>query len=164
VECQPSSQEANAFIKGECVPSSRATAPAAAGGGGEGLRYAPRMDPNRLGVLPPGALAIAAATNASSSAPLHLGSAVLCSYYPTQVKFSELTLDTFRMMRACEWDDAASSSYASAGNGTGGGVEGGLSGAAAAGKGGLSASSPSWQMSPHPKTSVGLYKLNAVDP
>ena len=31
---------------------------------------------------------------------------MLCSHYAGRVRFSELTLDAFRMMRACEWDES----------------------------------------------------------
>ncbi|XP_073391131.1 uncharacterized protein [Physcomitrium patens] len=36
--------------------------------------------------------------------PLHLEDAILASYYHNEIKFSELTLDTFRMLQAIEWE------------------------------------------------------------
>ena len=83
-----------------------------------------RMDPARLGVSAPepdapsegrarrssGAAPSASGTvnvGAAPAAPLHLGGVVLCSHYTGQVRFNELTLDAFRMMRACEWDESA---------------------------------------------------------
>ncbi|XP_022897899.1 protein SCAI-like [Olea europaea var. sylvestris] len=35
---------------------------------------------------------------------LKLRDALLCSYHPNEVKFSELTLDTFRMLQCLEWE------------------------------------------------------------
>jgi hypothetical protein len=157
------SQEAKAFIAADrCMSASHSLrAPQTAPLVGEDVRCALRMDCDRLGVLSPGALSVAAAaatnranaahaanpssaerdaapppyvtrrtlgdggaggSRASTSAntPLHLGSAVLCSYHSAQVKFGELTVDMFRMLRACEWDDA-SPAPASAVVGGGGG-------------------------------------------
>jgi len=36
--------------------------------------------------------------------PLHLEDSILASYYHNEVKFSELTLDTFRILQALEWE------------------------------------------------------------
>ncbi|VFR02427.1 unnamed protein product [Cuscuta campestris] len=39
---------------------------------------------------------------------LRLRDALLCSYHPLEVKFSELTLDTFRMLQCLEWEPSGS--------------------------------------------------------
>nr|GMD71745.1 protein SCAI isoform X1 [Ipomoea batatas] len=39
---------------------------------------------------------------------LRLRDAILCSYHPNEVKFSELTLDTFRMLQCLEWEPSGS--------------------------------------------------------
>ncbi|KAL6557403.1 hypothetical protein OROMI_017753 [Orobanche minor] len=39
---------------------------------------------------------------------LRLRDALLCSYHPNEVKFSELTLDTFRMLQSLEWEPTGS--------------------------------------------------------
>ncbi|CAH9085455.1 unnamed protein product [Cuscuta epithymum] len=39
---------------------------------------------------------------------LRLRDALLCSYHPIEVKFSELTLDTFRMLQCLEWEPSGS--------------------------------------------------------
>ncbi|KAI3693864.1 hypothetical protein L1987_76819 [Smallanthus sonchifolius] len=39
---------------------------------------------------------------------LKLGDAILCSYHPNEVKFSELTLDNFRMLHSLEWEPSGS--------------------------------------------------------
>ncbi|CAA0820702.1 Protein of unknown function (DUF3550/UPF0682 [Striga hermonthica] len=39
---------------------------------------------------------------------LRLRDALLCSYHPNEVKFSELTLDTFRMLQSLEWEPSGS--------------------------------------------------------
>ncbi|CAN6486658.1 unnamed protein product [Victoria cruziana] len=39
---------------------------------------------------------------------LHLRSAILCSYQHNEVKFTELTLDTFRMLQCLEWEPSGS--------------------------------------------------------
>ncbi|KAF5801122.1 putative protein SCAI [Helianthus annuus] len=39
---------------------------------------------------------------------LKLGDAILCSYHPNEVKFSELTLDSFRMLQCLEWEPSGS--------------------------------------------------------
>ncbi|KAM0015775.1 putative protein SCAI [Helianthus debilis subsp. tardiflorus] len=39
---------------------------------------------------------------------LKLGDAILCSYHPNEVKFSELTLDNFRMLQCLEWEPSGS--------------------------------------------------------
>ncbi|KAH6754767.1 signal transducer, partial [Perilla frutescens var. hirtella] len=39
---------------------------------------------------------------------LRLRDALLCSYHPNEVKFSELTLDTFRMLQSLEWESSGS--------------------------------------------------------
>lgn len=53
---------------------------------------------------------------------LRLRDAVLCSYHPNEVKFSELTLDTYRMLQNLEWEPSGAF-YQSGGvtnqNGTG---------------------------------------------
>lgn len=40
--------------------------------------------------------------------PLRLEDAILASYYHNEVKFSELSLDTFRMLQALEWEPSGS--------------------------------------------------------
>lgn len=40
--------------------------------------------------------------------PLRLEDAILSSYYHSEVKFSELSLDTFRMLQALEWEPSGS--------------------------------------------------------
>ncbi|KAL8542520.1 hypothetical protein ACS0TY_003400 [Phlomoides rotata] len=39
---------------------------------------------------------------------LRLRDALLCSYHPHEVKYSELTLDTFRMLQSLEWEPSGS--------------------------------------------------------
>ncbi|KAH9621807.1 hypothetical protein KSS87_021133 [Heliosperma pusillum] len=39
---------------------------------------------------------------------LRLRDAILCSYHPNEVKFSELTLDTYRMLQSLEWEPSGS--------------------------------------------------------
>ncbi|KAG8363520.1 hypothetical protein BUALT_Bualt19G0031000 [Buddleja alternifolia] len=39
---------------------------------------------------------------------LRLRDALLCSYHPNEVKFSELTLDNFRMLQSLEWEPSGS--------------------------------------------------------
>ncbi|KAL7593441.1 hypothetical protein Lser_V15G31854 [Lactuca serriola] len=39
---------------------------------------------------------------------LKLRDAILCSYHPNEVKFSELTLDNFRMLQCLEWEPSGS--------------------------------------------------------
>ncbi|KAM0863403.1 hypothetical protein ACQ4PT_044609 [Festuca glaucescens] len=39
---------------------------------------------------------------------LLLGDAILCSYYHNEVKFTDLTLDTFRMLQCLEWEPCGS--------------------------------------------------------
>ncbi|XP_031502756.1 uncharacterized protein LOC116265904 isoform X2 [Nymphaea colorata] len=39
---------------------------------------------------------------------LHLRSAILCSYQHNEVKFTEITLDTFRMLQCLEWEPSGS--------------------------------------------------------
>ncbi|KAI3693868.1 hypothetical protein L1987_76823 [Smallanthus sonchifolius] len=39
---------------------------------------------------------------------LKLGDAILCSHHPNEVKFSELTLDNFRMLHSLEWEPSGS--------------------------------------------------------
>ncbi|TMW87526.1 hypothetical protein EJD97_019827 [Solanum chilense] len=39
---------------------------------------------------------------------LRLRDALLCSYHPNEVKYSELTLDTFRMLQCLEWEPSGS--------------------------------------------------------
>ncbi|KAL3832992.1 hypothetical protein ACJIZ3_007728 [Penstemon smallii] len=55
---------------------------------------------------------------------LRLRDALLCSYQPNEVKFSELTLDTFRMLQSLEWEPSGSFYQASIAqsSGTGSGV------------------------------------------
>lgn len=78
------------------------------------LRYSLVLDPHP-DTLP----------HVSSHSPkrnLRLRDAVLCSYHPNEVKFSELTLDTYRMLQNLEWEPSGAF-YQSGGvtnqNGTG---------------------------------------------
>ncbi|KAL9234320.1 hypothetical protein vseg_009203 [Gypsophila vaccaria] len=48
---------------------------------------------------------------------LRLRDAILCSYHPNEVKFSELTLDTYRMLQSLEWEP--SGTFYQSGSGTG---------------------------------------------
>ncbi|KAK4416132.1 protein SCAI [Sesamum alatum] len=54
---------------------------------------------------------------------LRLRDALLCSYHPNEVKFSELSLDNFRMLQSLEWEPSGSfyqaSMASSSGTGTG---------------------------------------------
>ncbi|CDP09323.1 unnamed protein product [Coffea canephora] len=45
---------------------------------------------------------------AEAKRKLKLKDALLCSYHPNEVKFSELTLDTFRMLQCLEWEPSGS--------------------------------------------------------
>ncbi|KAI3697288.1 hypothetical protein L6452_30196 [Arctium lappa] len=63
---------------------------------------------------------------------LRLRDGILCSYHPNEVKFSELTLDNFRMLQCLEWEPSGSfyqsSGITSTGAGTNTGQNGGLPG------------------------------------
>ncbi|PWA67613.1 hypothetical protein CTI12_AA316830 [Artemisia annua] len=63
---------------------------------------------------------------------LRLKDAILCSYHPNEVKFSELTIDNFRMLQCLEWEPSGSfyqsSRVPSTGAGTNVGQHGGLLG------------------------------------
>ncbi|KAK9742697.1 hypothetical protein RND81_03G191800 [Saponaria officinalis] len=48
---------------------------------------------------------------------LRLRDAILCSYHPNEVKFSELTLDTYRMLQSLEWEP--SGTFYQSGSGAG---------------------------------------------
>lgn len=58
--------------------------------------------------------------------PLHLEDSILASYYHNEVKFSELTLDTFRMLQALEWEPSGSLFKARTDSSAGTGVSGGI--------------------------------------
>uniref|UniRef100_A0A161ZNL1 Protein SCAI n=1 Tax=Daucus carota subsp. sativus TaxID=79200 RepID=A0A161ZNL1_DAUCS len=45
---------------------------------------------------------------ADAKRKLKLREAILCSYHPNEIKFSELTLDTFRMLQCLEWEPSGS--------------------------------------------------------
>uniref|UniRef100_A0A7C9ASF5 Protein SCAI n=1 Tax=Opuntia streptacantha TaxID=393608 RepID=A0A7C9ASF5_OPUST len=60
------------------------------------LRYSLVLDPH------PDTLPHASSHNPKRN--LRLRDAVLCSYHPNEVKFSELTLDTYRMLQNLEWE------------------------------------------------------------
>ncbi|CAK9867060.1 unnamed protein product, partial [Sphagnum jensenii] len=64
------------------------------------LRYSVLLDPQHS-VLP-------AVEKLEGKKPLQLEDAILASYYHNEVKFSELTLDTFRMLQALEWEPSGS--------------------------------------------------------
>ncbi|PWA48201.1 protein SCAI [Artemisia annua] len=59
---------------------------------------------------------------------LKLGDAILCSYHPNEVKFSELTLDNFRMLQSLEWEPSGSFYKSSGTMSTGTGQNGGFLG------------------------------------
>ncbi|GJR39511.1 protein SCAI [Tanacetum coccineum] len=64
---------------------------------------------------------------------LRLKDAILCSYHPNEVKFSELTIDSFRMLQCLEWEPSGSFYQSSGVPSTGGagtnvGQSGGLIG------------------------------------
>uniref|UniRef100_A0A2P2L0T8 Protein SCAI n=1 Tax=Rhizophora mucronata TaxID=61149 RepID=A0A2P2L0T8_RHIMU len=61
------------------------------------LRYSIVLDPN------PDSL-----PRAVTKRNLRLRDAILCSYHHNEVKFSELTLDTFRMLQCLEWEPSGS--------------------------------------------------------
>ncbi|GAA0170733.1 hypothetical protein LIER_24931 [Lithospermum erythrorhizon] len=54
--------------------------------------------------LPPDSLPTVFATKRK----LKLTDALLCSYHPNEIKFSELTLDNFRMLQCLEWEPSGS--------------------------------------------------------
>ncbi|XP_024388949.1 uncharacterized protein [Physcomitrium patens] len=58
--------------------------------------------------------------------PLHLKDSILASYYHHEVKFSELTLDTFRMLQALEWEPSGSLFKARTDSSMGIGASGGI--------------------------------------
>ncbi|XP_075519282.1 LOW QUALITY PROTEIN: uncharacterized protein LOC142553144 [Primulina tabacum] len=60
---------------------------------------------------------------------LKLRDALLCSYHPNEVKFSELTLDTFRMLQCLEWEPGGSFYQPSIATSTGSGSGTGQNGA-----------------------------------
>ncbi|KAK3009019.1 hypothetical protein RJ639_013849, partial [Escallonia herrerae] len=76
------------------------------------LRYSPVLD------LHPDSIPHVA----NAKRKLKLRDAILCSYHPNEVKFSELTLDTFRMLQCLEWESSGSfyqsSGFPSSGTGT----------------------------------------------
>ncbi|XP_024984591.1 protein SCAI-like isoform X1 [Cynara cardunculus var. scolymus] len=86
------------------------------------LRYSIMMD------LDPDCLPCVACTKRK----LRLRDGILCSYHPNEVKFSELTLDNFRMLQCLEWEPSGSfyqsSGITSTGVGTNTGQNGGLPG------------------------------------
>ncbi|CAK9177148.1 unnamed protein product [Ilex paraguariensis] len=45
---------------------------------------------------------------ANTKRKLRLSDAILCSYHPNEIKFSELSLDTFRMLQCLEWEPSGS--------------------------------------------------------
>lgn len=64
------------------------------------LRYSLLLDPRPSSLPSPAKL--------DGQEPLKLQDAVLASYYHSEVRFSELTLDTFRMLQAIEWEPSGS--------------------------------------------------------
>ncbi|XP_010485701.1 PREDICTED: protein SCAI [Camelina sativa] len=60
------------------------------------LRYSPVLDPNFDAGTP------------RASRSLRLTDAILSSYYYNEVKYSELTLDSFRMLQCLEWEPSGS--------------------------------------------------------
>ncbi|XP_071718382.1 uncharacterized protein [Rutidosis leptorrhynchoides] len=60
---------------------------------------------------------------------LKLADAILCSYHPNEVKFSELTLDNFRILQCLEWEPSGSFYKSSGTVSTGGGTTGSQNGA-----------------------------------
>ncbi|EOA32713.1 hypothetical protein CARUB_v10016016mg [Capsella rubella] len=60
------------------------------------LRYSPVLDPNLDAGTP------------RASRYLRLTDAILSSYYYNEVKYSELTLDSFRMLQCLEWEPSGS--------------------------------------------------------
>ncbi|CAM8945141.1 unnamed protein product [Rhodiola kirilowii] len=62
------------------------------------LRYSVVLDP------PPDSLS----QNPACTRSLKLRDAILCSYHHNEVKFSELTLDAFRMLQCLEWEPSGS--------------------------------------------------------
>ncbi|KAM0879408.1 hypothetical protein ACQ4PT_034254 [Festuca glaucescens] len=64
------------------------------------LRYSYAFDPppDNLPTIPP----------TVKKRGLLLGDAILCSYYHNEVKFTDLTLDTFRMLQCLEWEPCGS--------------------------------------------------------
>ncbi|KAA8515768.1 hypothetical protein F0562_018621 [Nyssa sinensis] len=60
---------------------------------------------------------------------LRLRAAILSSYYPNEVKFSELTLDTFRMLQCLEWEPTGSFYQSSGAPSSGMGTNTGQNGA-----------------------------------
>ncbi|KAL1546570.1 protein SCAI isoform X1 [Salvia divinorum] len=60
---------------------------------------------------------------------LRLRDALLCSYHPNEVKFAELTLDTFRMLQNLEWEPSGSFYQANLAPSTGLGSGAGQNGA-----------------------------------
>ncbi|KAL5724388.1 hypothetical protein ACHQM5_007658 [Ranunculus cassubicifolius] len=76
------------------------------------LRYSLVLDPQ------PDTLQVPVSFDAKTS--LKLRDAILSSYHHNEVKFTELTLDTFRMLQCLEWEPTGSfyQSKASSGNGS----------------------------------------------
>ncbi|XP_024361146.1 uncharacterized protein [Physcomitrium patens] len=64
------------------------------------LRYSVLLDPHPL--------SIPAVDRLEGAKPLRLEDAILASYHHNEVKFSELSLDTFRMLQALEWEPSGS--------------------------------------------------------
>lgn len=64
------------------------------------LRYSVRLDPQPS--------SFPAVAGLGGRKPLRLKDAVLASYYHNEVKFTELTLDTFRFLQCLEWEPSGS--------------------------------------------------------
>lgn len=64
------------------------------------LRYSVLLDP-QPNSFPP-------VTRLGGGKPLNLKDAILASYYHNEVKFSELSLDTFRFLQCLEWEPSGS--------------------------------------------------------
>jgi hypothetical protein len=64
------------------------------------LRYSYAFDlpPDKLPMVPP----------TVKKRGLVLSDAILCSYYPNEVKFTDLSIDVFRMLQCLEWEPCGS--------------------------------------------------------
>ncbi|GAB2270674.1 hypothetical protein Dimus_005546 [Dionaea muscipula] len=64
------------------------------------LRYSLVLDAH------PDSIPLLSASNSKKN--LRLQDGILCSYHPNEVKFSELTVDTYRMLQCLEWEPSGS--------------------------------------------------------
>ncbi|CAM6101476.1 unnamed protein product [Calypogeia fissa] len=116
---------------------------------GRPLRYSLSLDPHPQDFIP--------VTSPDVVKPLRLQDAILASYYHNEVKFNELTLDTFRMLQSLEWEPAGMLYRARSSESFCNGTVGPLSGPSAVNKGNLHLQIPDPSLPPNPHKYI-LYR------